>query len=128
MQYLSGAIAHSFDIIIILGNLLENAIEAARQTEERLLIVNIQFMQGVLKINIENSYSGNLLLRKNKNVDTIYLASTKKNSLKHGIGISSVKKIVDKYNGILKIDQKDMRFNIKLILYISEVETEVICK
>ncbi len=29
------SVGHSFDINVILGNLLENAIEAARQTEEK---------------------------------------------------------------------------------------------
>ena len=42
-------ISHSFDINIILGNLLENAIEAAEKTEEKMLDVEIGLKQGVLK-------------------------------------------------------------------------------
>jgi len=55
---LSDISRHSFDINIILGNLLENAIEAARQTEEKKLTVAIREEKGVLKIHIENSYNG----------------------------------------------------------------------
>ena len=35
-------VAHSFDINVILGNLLENSIEAARQTEEKRLDIEIE--------------------------------------------------------------------------------------
>ena len=55
---LSDISRHSFDINIILGNLLENAIEAARQTEEKKLTIAIREEKGVLRIHIENSYNG----------------------------------------------------------------------
>lgn len=40
-------ISHSFDINIILGNLLENSIEAAEKTEDKMLDVEIGLKQGV---------------------------------------------------------------------------------
>lgn len=46
----------SFDITIILGNLMDNAIEALRNSEKKLLKVNIQFNKGIIRIDIENSY------------------------------------------------------------------------
>jgi len=59
-------IKHSFDINVLLGNLLENAIEAARQTEEKYLRVDIILKRGILKIQIENTFmSENLLKRSN---------------------------------------------------------------
>lgn len=112
------AMEHSFDIVIILGNLLENAIEAAIQTEEKFLSVDIQMHQGILKILIENSYSGKVLLHKDEN-QREFLASTKKNPSQHGIGISNIKRIVDKYNGILEVNYEDTRFQVKVLLYMS---------
>ena len=37
---------HAFDINVMIGNLLENAIEAARQTEQKYLNVNIALKKG----------------------------------------------------------------------------------
>lgn len=61
-------IEHSFDINILLGNLLENAIETARQTEKRYLGVDITFKRGVLKIQIENSFYLKILLKRNERI------------------------------------------------------------
>lgn len=115
------AISHSFDIIIIIGNLLENAIEAARNTEEKMLNIKIQFKKGVLKIEIENSFKNEILAQKNK-LNSVKLFKTTKNDNKmHGIGLNSVKKIVEKYNGVMKIQLEEKRFYTKLILYIDTI-------
>ena len=46
---------------IILGNLMDNAIDAARQSEDKLLQLKIHYRQGMLFIEIRNSFSGELL-------------------------------------------------------------------
>lgn len=113
------SINHSFDIIVILGNLLENAIDASKQTDEKLLNVNIQLKQGVLKIEIENSF--NLLsLKEKREKGRTSLLTTKKEKREHGIGLKSVQKIVEKYNGIIHIHKLNNRFHVELLLYISE--------
>lgn len=113
------SINHSFDIIVILGNLLENAIEASRQTDEKLLNVSIQLKQGVLKIEIENSFNS-LSLKEKREKGRTSLLTTKKEKREHGIGLKSVQKIVEKYNGIIHIHKQNNRFHVELILYISE--------
>lgn len=119
---LSEAVSHSFDTNVILGNLLENAIEAAEQTEEKLLNVNIQLKQGVLKIEIENSFHGKLLFQKKDGKQTPCLATTKEKKKQHGIGLHSVRKIVEKYNGIVEVDSQNSRFCVKVLLYMKEIE------
>ena len=47
----------SFDMTVILGNLLNNAVEALQQTEKKVLIITIKFNKGVIRIDIENSYN-----------------------------------------------------------------------
>ncbi len=110
------AVSHSFDVNIILGNLLENAIEAAIQTEEKQLDVDIKLKQGVLWIKIENSFQGRL--KKGQKG----LMSTKEKAEQHGIGLNNVRKIVEKYNGIMEICSRDNIFCVKLILYMSKIE------
>lgn len=47
---------YAFDRNVLIGNLLENAIEAAVQTERKHLKVIIVYQKGVLKIRVENSF------------------------------------------------------------------------
>ena len=109
---LSDVSQHSFDINIILGNLLENAIEAARQAEEKKLSVNIKEEKGILKIHVENSYSGTLRQKGTK------LLTTKKDSNLHGLGLGNVENIVQKYHGTMKIEKKDRLFSVQILLYL----------
>lgn len=111
------ALVHSFDINIILGNLLENAIEADRQTEEKYLGVTIMLKKEILRIEIENSFNGSLLFQKDEKYHAFSFGTTKENTKKHGMGLNSVRKIVQKYNGIMDVYSKDNRFYIKLMLY-----------
>lgn len=110
------AVSHSFDINVILGNLLENGIEAARQTEEKRLDVNIELQQGFLRIQIENSYNGKLDKRHQK------LITTKREKGLHGIGLENVRKIVEKHDGIMDICPDGDVFRVMLILYMSEIK------
>ena len=113
------AVSHSFDINVILGNLLENAIEAASMTEEKYLDLYMQLKKGVLKIKVENSFIGKIAFHSDGASREKHLATTKKDKDQHGIGLSNVKKIVEKYNGVMDINSVDNRFSIKLILYMS---------
>lgn len=110
------AMSHSFDINVILGNLLENAIEAAIQTKEKELNLDIQMKQDVLKIEISNSFCGAQSLMENSDRGKIRYATTKKDGI-HGIGLNSVNKIVEKYDGVMEVDSSEKRFTVRLLLY-----------
>lgn len=107
---------NSFDVNIIVCNLLENAIEAAINTKEKALNVKIDFRKGVLFIEVENSYSQKLYIeQENEGLEFI---STKKEKEQHGIGLKNVKNIVEKHNGIMKIKTDENRFYVNILLYI----------
>lgn len=118
------AIGHSFDINVIVGNLLENAIEAAKATEEKLLNLKIGVKQGVLRIEMENSFCKELLVMEGVGKTgflgdgRIRFQTTKKDKSEHGFGLYNVQKIVEKYNGIMEAFPRGERFLVKLILYI----------
>lgn len=114
------SVSHSFDINVILGNLLENGIEAARQTEEKKLDITIEMQQGFLRIQIENSYDGKTVFDRERGYKR--LLSTKKMSGLHGIGLRNVRKMVEKYDGIMEIYPDSSLFRVVLILYMSEVK------
>ncbi|MCL1882775.1 MAG: GHKL domain-containing protein, partial [Defluviitaleaceae bacterium] len=46
------------DVVIIVGNLLENALEAVSKVEEKLIKLDIEYSRGSLFIQIENTFDG----------------------------------------------------------------------
>ena len=101
---------NSFDLSIVIGNLLDNAIEAAAKAENKFIIISIELDRNVLYISISNSYDGILKFADNK------LATTK-NDDKHGLGISSVEKAVEKYKGIMNIHHDGQVFFVDVLMY-----------
>lgn len=97
------------DFIIMIGNLLDNAIEAQiRSGRQEGLLCSMRMARDErhLLIQVENSYKG----------------KTGKSSIrgrigsKHGIGISSAQEIVRKYGGIFESKKDDAKYNVKVIL------------
>lgn len=109
---------HTFDMNVIFGNLLENAIEAAEQSEEKILRAKIKLRQGILRIEISNSFSG-----ERHKVEGGY-ATTKQEAKRHGIGLKSVNEIVKKYNGEMETEIVDGQFYVNLILYMESEKPE----
>lgn len=101
----------SFDLNVILGNLIDNAIEALEKVDEKKLEIEMNFIKGVFYINISNIFNGKIIKENNK------FKSIKRNDEFHGIGIESVKKIVDKYNGITEINYLKNKFIVEIMLF-----------
>lgn len=102
------------DLCIILGNLIDNAIEAVSRLseEQRHIEVSVSQMKGVLSISVKNPYEGKL--RKNANGQIL---TNKNDSINHGIGLLSVQRSVEKYDGELLIDDKNGLFKVSILLY-----------
>ena len=93
------------DICLILGNLLENAVEAAEKAKKKKYIkIQMKYDRGNLLIFLMNSYQGRLIKMKDKR-----LKSTKSDAGNHGVGLPSVYRAVAKYNGT--VDRKSTRLN-----------------
>lgn len=103
----------SEDLCILLGNLLDNSLEAAHKIDWRgYIFCKINYSSGNLMIRIINSYDGKL--KKDKNGRLI---SSKTDNGNHGIGLYSVSKIVEKYDGIINYELKDKEFIVDVLLY-----------
>ncbi len=97
------------DMGIILGNLLDNSIEACSMIEEfkRIINVTIYYKKCAMTIKIENSKS-------------IYYNSDKTwkdDKENHGLGLKSVEKIVNKYSGILNCEDKINSYEVNAIMW-----------
>lgn len=104
--------ADSFDLNVILGNLMDNAIEAAECSEEKYIKITMEYQKNLLFLAIENSYQGEVLSEKGQ------LLSTKQDRKNHGFGLKSVEQMVKKYHGEMDVQYKNHIFEVKLILYL----------
>lgn len=86
------------DFTNIIGNLLDNAIEAAEKVENGNVSIVIKPQKKFIIIKVKNSYDGN----KNNELQT-----TKKDKEYHGIGLKSIKRIVEKYQGEFELEFKE---------------------
>ena len=102
------------DISLIMGNLLENAVEGAGRAEGRKYIrLKMKYDKNNLLITIENSYRGKLAKGKGEELRT-----TKTDTSNHGIGLPSVRRAADKYQGVLSVDTTEPgRFLARVVLY-----------
>jgi len=102
------------DLCIILGNLIDNAMEAAGNLPEgqQHMEVSVSQVKGSLTIMVQNPYEGKI-----RRDDSGQFLTSKKDSINHGIGLSSVQRKVDKYNGELLTDYENGLFRATVLLY-----------
>ena len=101
------------DITTILTNLLDNAIYALQKSiNEKNLSISVKYSKGMLIIRISNSYDG-IVLYENGEIIT-----TKTNGDEHGKGLINVRKVAEKYNGLLKLSHNDQFFTSEVLLYL----------
>lgn len=104
---------HEDDIVIILGNLLDNikdAFSAKELTDKRCRLVLI-YDEPNLVIETENTYVGERI----KNIREEYV-TTKSDKDIHGIGLGAIKKAAEKYNGSVNISDKNNLFMVRVLL------------
>lgn len=98
------------DMVVLLGNLLENAVEACKRQAgpERFIRLAIRLEGGALIIVMDNSYTGEPLS------DSDTLRSSKSDRL--GIGSASVRQIAAKYHGVAKLWGDGTQFHASVCL------------
>lgn len=101
------------DLISMLGNLIDNAIRGAGESENEKTVQVKVFMQNagnVLVVKILNDYSGKIEIKNEE------LVSTKSDKGIHGLGIKSVIHTASKYEGYLEFFIENNKFTSILIL------------
>lgn len=102
------------DICVLLGNLLDNAIDAAQKTKERMIWLRIQRQEDYVLIHIKNSIAATVLQ------NNPLLQTTKAQKLVHGVGIKNIKCIVKKYKGMIDFFEEDQCFVCEMILTVAQ--------
>lgn len=103
------------DICVILGNLIDNAVEGSMQgekKEEQFIRIKGNVSAGFLIVNIENSCTKDLKIKGT----SLLPLTTKKEKQFHGYGLQSVKKTIEKYHGELEIQAENGIFTAAVII------------
>lgn len=101
------------DIVTILSNLLDNAIEAAGQCDidKRTVGIKLLYEDDVLSIAVSNSYKTELEI-----MEDGYMRTIKDDKEQHGLGIRNVVATLEKYNAEYIIDYKNGEFVFSIIM------------
>lgn len=100
---------NDFDLISILGNALDNAIEAQQFVKEAWIHMEIDSYEDTVIIKIENPCDS-ARIKWNDDV----LSTSKKDKDKHGYGLKNIKEQCEKYQGSLEINIENSIFQLIL--------------
>ena len=99
------------DINILFGNLLDNAIEACEKlTDNKQIHLSIMKKRGYISIQVKNTIANSVLQ------DNPELLTDKPDKLNHGMGIRSIRKTVEKYDGIIDFTENGNTFICDILL------------
>lgn len=98
------------DISIILGNAIDNAIEACLKVDESKRSIDLKVYEEIetVVIKIENSYMASAIREG--------LKTSKSNVDQHGYGLNNIRFVVNKYDGYMKIEHDSKKFYMNLAL------------
>lgn len=100
------------DIYSLFSNILDNAIEASMKMEEqkRVIGLTVRSIGDICSIHSDNMFDGKLkFIGKN-------IVTTKNNASEHGFGLTSIKRIAEKYGGNMKVSTDDDVFNLDIVI------------
>jgi sensor histidine kinase regulating citrate/malate metabolism len=88
-------------ICSLIGNILDNAIEATEKTEDKYIQLIVKGKDGECKISCENTFLEQPVFNDGK------YQTSKKDKKNHGIGLSNIRDIVNEYHGTMDIHVED---------------------
>lgn len=103
------------DLFSLINNIMNNALEAARETPEPKIFFNAKTQKNYFILTVQNSSSGNVL------EDNPDLKTTKSNPSYHGYGIRLIRQIAEKYNGAADFSATKESFICRVMLALTAV-------
>lgn len=110
------------DLYVMMGNALDNAIEASRQIKDirrRVISLSLKAKGDLTILQVENTFEGEILFDE----DGMPLTG-KKNKAYHGFGVKSIRSIAASYGGTMKLAAEDQQFLLTLLFAEQEVKTQ----
>ena len=100
----------AYDLTVILGNLLDNAITAILKSDDKKLNLIISCSMGNIIILIDNSFNGDLIIENGK------FKTTKTFKCNHGIGLNNISKTLENYGGEMRTEYTNDTFSVSVII------------
>jgi len=101
------------DIVVIIGNILDNAINALNDdVENGKLYFKVVYSQGRLIIKETNNYKTKICYENGE------IQSSKSEKSMHGYGLRNIEEAVKRYDGYMDINHTDSIFSIDIIMFI----------
>ncbi len=107
---LSNMMLSDMDIVVILSNLLDNAIEACADCENKVIKCKFVLEDDQIIISVKNSFS------KKPRKNSEKFISGKEKPEEHGIGIENVIEVIQRYDGRYAIDYDDDMFSFSILI------------
>lgn len=108
------------DLCVILGNLLDNAIEAQENVEgQKYIVCEMKQRCHLLAIRISNPIADERVGKPR------LLKSEKRNKLIHGIGLKSIEEKIRKYNGYFKIKIERQSFIVEVSMHLADMDDRI---
>lgn len=105
------------DLCALFGNALDNAIEAARETDDRRILVRARADKGLLMLRVVNACAG----ERRRKADGLF-GTTKVDAAQHGFGLRSMREIAGRYGGTLETTVQDGKFELVVCLPLRQQE------
>jgi len=102
----------ALDLCVVLGNGLDNAIEACERIEDvqrRFIWLNMHMRSQYISICIENAIA-------QSGIPATFPQTSKQDPLNHGFGLESIRTIADKYDGDVNMSHADDVFQLAVLL------------
>lgn len=104
-----------FDLCILLGNLLDNALEATTFVTKNSSFIQLQMclLNTQLVIIVQNNFEQNPKKRNGR------FNTTKSDKLYHGLGLSNVEQVIHNYQGIINFEAQQQIFKVTALIPIN---------
>lgn len=108
---LSGITMNDEDIVVLLSNLLNNAIEACEKSKEKMLKLKFVIEDEQIILSVKNSIAELPI-----SVDGQLVTSKVDKEDSHGIGMKNIVDVIEKYSGRYVIDYDQQWFTVSMII------------
>ena len=120
VQMSKGCCINEFDLCVLFGNILDNALEACGRMQKgecRFINIQAKTVKKCLLLEVKNSMD-----RTEKFTDGF---TNKEDSQEHGIGLLNVGDVVNKYNGVVNVEAEKGIFVISVLMPLSDVAHDI---
>jgi signal transduction histidine kinase len=107
------------DLAIIIGTLLDNAVEACQQAKEKTIGLNLYYKPDYLILRVENAVGPDVMMPSWMSGQG---KSNKTDPENHGFGLRNVKYLVEKHSGLIEIDMRKNNFKVNIALLVDAKE------